>query len=147
MKEIKGMMKKSIAAFCLSICLSLLLVTNTLANVINIEDMVGVWGSSEDDGKTFWGFDQYQANGRLMSWGTLPDSEESFELVGTYQLITENAMSVNCITIIESSRPDVISPGTQICSLITKLNNSVMHYIDEEGQLHVLYKQNTNQRL
>jgi len=142
-----GMMKHGIATLFLSVCLSLVLVSSAMANVINKDDLVGVWGSSEDHGKTFWGFDQYHANGRLMSWGTLPDTAESFELVGTYQLITQNAMSVNCITILESSRPDVISPGTQICSLITKLNNSEMHYIDEEGQQHVLYKQNTNQLL
>ena len=117
------------------------------AKVLSSEDLIGVWGSSEDQGKTFWGFDQYAANGKLISWGTLPDSELSFELEGHYEVLSDQQSAISCIVITRSSHPDMLAVGDEICSLIVKLSATELHYVDTEGEYHVLYKQNLNQQI
>mgnify|MGYP000050074437 CR=1 FL=1 len=91
-------------------------------------DLIGVWGNSDDGGKTFWGYNEYLVNGVTRAWGTFQKSEESYELEGVYK-IEYSSSPKSCITVTKSSIPDILPIGHYFCSEIVELNQTHFKFI------------------
>jgi hypothetical protein len=48
--------------------------------------LVGTWCTSDDGGKTCWGFDRYSSDGTSDSCGVLPETGKSFRIEATYRI-------------------------------------------------------------
>ena len=103
-------------------------------------DLIGVWGNSEDGGKTFWGYDEYLPNGTLFAWGTLPGSHVSYNIEASYNIKKEAAL-MSCLTINKSSEPEFIPVGLYWCDEIVEVNSGIFKFKDEDGEVTTLYKQ------
>gem|GEM_PF-4910589 len=76
--------------------------------------IVGVWGNSDDKGKTITGYEHYLANGTLKSWGILPDTNLSYEIEATYKLIHKFSVR-SCMKVTKSSVPHLLPVGEYWC--------------------------------
>ncbi|TMP28085.1 hypothetical protein CWB99_01245 [Pseudoalteromonas rubra] len=116
-------------------------ISSSNASEINPKDLIEIWGNSEDGGKTFWGYDQYFADGSLKSWGQIPETPVKYKLEGTYQVKHKFKLS-SCLTISKTSHPEFIPTGTHWCDEIIKLNDKVFTFKSSNGKMTTLYRQN-----
>ncbi|MCH1928942.1 hypothetical protein L9G16_01965 [Shewanella sp. A25] len=106
---------------------------------VPIEKLIGTWGSSDDGGKTFWGFDQYFANGTIKSWGTLPESDESFRVEAQYRIKVKFG-TFACLTVTQS-QPYMEFVGESWCDEIIEVNDAIFKYRTDDGVITTLYRQ------
>ncbi|MBT1444853.1 hypothetical protein KJI95_09995 [Shewanella sp. JM162201] len=83
--------------------------------------LVGVWGNSDDSGKTFWGFDEYRGDGTFRAWGNQPDGV-AYQASGVYQVVFEGGQKKLCLKFIKVSEPlnDIV--GEVFCSIIVSVD-------------------------
>jgi hypothetical protein len=113
-------------------------------DVINYpNELIGVWGNSDDNGKTIWGYDEYFPDGTIKSWGTLPDDNYHYESEGKYELVGSNPI-LSCITVTKTSDPRIMSLGDYWCDELVKITEDKLIFKDEEGFQFTLYKQKDN---
>ncbi|GAB1623971.1 hypothetical protein AAOGI_40210 [Agarivorans albus] len=127
----------------LSILLLPLLLTSGLLHAqdaINPDSLIGLWGSSEDQGQSIWGYDQYNADGTINSWGTFPDSIADFRIDGRYEISGDLGTTI-CLTISRTSHPEILPVGTQWCDQIISISEDEFVYQDPDGEQHVVYRQ------
>ncbi|WKE64257.1 hypothetical protein PVT67_11200 [Gallaecimonas kandeliae] len=111
-----------------------------MAASLDISKLVGIWGNSEDGGKTFWGYDQYLADGSTKSWGTVPNSEFSYEIEGRYE-IKEKFGTLSCVTVTKTSAPALVPVGSRICDTLIDINDKTFVFKSDEGEVTTLYRQ------
>ncbi|WP_415911301.1 hypothetical protein [Neptuniibacter sp. QD37_11] len=117
----------------------MMLIFNTSAFAdINV---VGVWGSSDDGGKTFWGFDEFKEDGTVKSWGVIPESNLRIELEATYEVVSESKEIKNCLEITKTSTPVIMPIGTYWCDTIIRVDDKVLVFKSDDGVVTTLYKQ------
>ena len=124
----------------LGVLLTLLGPTVATASDIDRQRLVGVWGNSDDGGKTIWGYDQYFADGRLRSWGTLPQTTIKYELEATYQF-KQKFGTISCLTITKSSFPEFLPVGEYWCDTIIDVNDNTFTFKRKDGSVATLYRQ------
>jgi hypothetical protein len=107
---------------------------------IDPNSLLGVWGTSEDQGQSIWGYDHYHADGTINSWGTFPDSIADFRVDGRYQISGDLGQTI-CITISRTSHPEILPVGSQWCDQLISITEDEFTYQDSEGEQHVLYRQ------
>ena len=119
------------------------LITSTFSSVANEIDsnyLIGVWGNSEDGGKTIWGYDQYFSDGSFKSWGEIPQPPIKYELEGTYK-VKHKFKSSSCLTISKTSDPEIMPIGEHWCDEIIELNDKVFLFKSSDGEITTLYRQ------
>lgn len=123
----------------LSLIICFLFITDSVF-AIDKNDLVGVWRYSEDGGKTFWGYEEYAADGILNSWGAFPDSAEKYQVTSTFEMkVTDKVLS--CITIIKSSAPSFLGPGSSWCDEIIEMTDKTFTYRSSDGEVTKMYRQ------
>jgi hypothetical protein len=127
--------KKSIILFVL-----MMSSLSTVANEIEFKNLIGVWGNSEDGGKTIWGYDQYFSNGSFKSWGEIPMSSRKYEVEGSYE-VKHKFKTNSCLTISKTSAPDIMPIGEHWCDEIIELNDKVFRFKSSYGEITTLYRQ------
>ena len=106
----------------------------------NIESLLlGVWGTSEDEGKTFTGFDEYTKEGKIISWGYISELSRYFELEASYQILG-NSPPFSCVEITYSSEPSIISPGIKWCDEVVYIDAERFIYKSDDGRYNTLYR-------
>ena len=106
---------------------------------IDVNKLEGLWGNSEDGGKTIWGFEHYKADGVLDSWGDY----YSFKYVikSTYQLKRDKGNLYSCIVITETSNAAIMPIGESWCDQVLKITDTEFHFKSTDGRVSVLYRQ------
>lgn len=113
---------------------------SSIANEIDPKDIIGIWGNSEDGGKTIWAYDQYFPNGSLKSWGRIPQTPIQFKVEGTYE-VKHKFKTSSCLTISKTSHPELMPVGEHWCDEIIELNDKVFVYKSSDGEITILYRQ------
>jgi hypothetical protein len=122
--------------FCL-----LFLSFSSLADEFSPELLVGVWGNSDDGGKTFWAYDEYTADGKILSWGEIPEANINFKIKTIYNLKKEEGTYFNCLKIVSTSHPEMLPVGEKWCSTMVKIDSKEFHFVNKQGKYRVLYRQ------
>lgn len=117
--------------------LSLLVSLNCHADIQAF--LVGVWGSSEDEGKTFTSFDEYTNKGQILSWGYLTDISRYFELEANYKIMG-NSPYYSCVEITYSSEPSLVPVGVKWCDEIVYIDAERFIYKSDDGRYNTLYR-------
>ncbi|MBD1389682.1 hypothetical protein IC617_09595 [Neiella sp. HB171785] len=107
---------------------------------IDPQKLVGIWGSSDDGGETFWGYDQYFTDGSTRSWGTVPQTNIRYEIEAFYNVKQKFDVS-NCLTVTNSSHPELMPVGSSWCDEIIEVNDDQLTYRNTDGSLVTLYRQ------
>lgn len=99
--------------------------------------LIGTWGNSDDEGRTFWAFDEYFPDGRLIATGTLPENGKSFRAVANFQ--TKGRLS--CVRVTETSDPSIFPLGLYFCSEVLYIDNAHVRFKDlDSGKEFTLYR-------
>jgi hypothetical protein len=123
----------------LSFLILFLLITDSVF-AIDKMDLVGVWRYSEDGGKTFWGYEEYKADGTLDSWGVFPDSDETYQVKSTFEIKVADKV-LSCITIVKSSAPSFLGSGSSWCDEILEATDKTFTYKSSDGEVTTMYRQ------
>lgn len=132
---------KALRVLVVSLFATLVTVPSAMAGSIDPQQLVGVWGNSSDGGKTFWGYDQYFADGSTRSWGTVPNTTIHYEVEAMYN-VKQKFDITNCLTIVGTSHPEVMPVGSSWCDEILEVNDSFLTYKSSDGSIVTLYRQN-----
>ncbi len=114
--------------------------TSSFANEIKPENLIGVWGNSENGGKTIWGYDQYLSDGTFKSWGEIPGTSINYEVEGVYQL-KQKFSTKTCLTVSKTSHPDIMPIGESWCDELIELNDMFLTFKSSDGELTTIYRQ------
>ena len=99
--------------------------------------MLGVWCSSRDGGRTCWGYGETYANGDMDSCGTVPDTDVSFAMV----LHAENHGDTRCETVVKTSHPKVMPVGERFCSRLVAVEPDEYSYVfTDDTKVRTLYR-------
>ncbi len=107
---------------------------------IQNKDFIGIWGASDDGGKSFWGFYEYLPDETLIVWGTVPGSSVSYNVEANYVIKKEEVL-LHCVTIKKSSIPEFIPVGLNWCDEIVEINSNIFKFRDKAGEITTRYKQ------
>ena len=125
----------------------LMLITSCANTTINHQDrLIGIWGNSDDNGKTIWGYDEFLPDGTTKSWGTSPVDNSYYEVEGAYK-ITGNNPLLSCITVTKSSNPKKLPVGDYWCNEIVSISEDKIIFKNNKGIQHTLYKQEGNVKI
>lgn len=83
--------------------------------------LIGTWGNSDDEGRTFWGYDEFTSDGYDIATGVIPETGRAFRTVATYT-VTGNK---NCMRITES---DNLSVGDYSCDEVLYIDDKILRY-------------------
>jgi len=103
--------------------------------------LVGVWGNSDDGGKTFWAYDEYTTDGKILSRGEIPGSDINFKIETAYNLKKKEGTYFNCLEIISTSHPEMLPVGKKWCNTMVKIDSKEFHFINKRGKARVLFRQ------
>ena len=107
------------------------------AEDINYLDLlVGKWGYLQKDDASYWGYEEYFADGTVHAWGVNPDTEQSWEIWGTVE-ITGN---VSCSVTTKSSNPGLIPVGAKVCDEIISIDSSSIIWKHQDGNMTMVEK-------
>ena len=100
--------------------------------------MFGAWCSSEDGGKTCWGYDQFDS-GIVRSCGRFSNSEVDFFVRSRYII---NGTKV-CYTIAQSTLPEILKIGQRFCEDVLQIDFRTRRVRDlESNEESVSYRTN-----
>jgi hypothetical protein len=106
--------------------------------------LLGVWGNSDDEGRTFWGFDEFRADGTLASTGTFPVGTEPFRLAGTFDVSGRKV----CSRVTEASGSATLPVGHSFCVEVLYIDSNIQRYrSDEDQEIHTLYRVSRRQSI
>lgn len=99
--------------------------------------LLGVWGNSNDGGQTFWAYDEYLPDGRLIATGIWPGNGKSFRAVANFQ--TKGRTS--CVRVTETSDAFIFPLGLSFCSEVLYIDKAVVRFKDlDNGGEFTLYR-------
>ena len=113
---------------------------SAVATEIEFKNLVGIWGNSEDGGKTIWGYDQYFADGTFKSWGEIPMYSIKYEVEGSFE-VKKELKTKSCLTISKTSDANIMPIGENWCDEIIELNDKVFRFKSRDGEITTLYRQ------
>ena len=116
---------------------TILLIACANAEDINYMDLlVGKWGYLQKDDASYWGYEEYFADGTLHAWGVNPDTEQSWEIWGTVEL---NG-NMSCSTTTKSSNPKIIPVGAKVCDEIISIDANSIIWKHQDGNMTMVDK-------
>lgn len=83
--------------------------------------LIGIWGNSDDEGRTFWGYDEFTSDGYDIATGIIPETGRTFRSVATYT-VTGNK---NCMRTTESDNQSI---GDYFCDEILYIDEKILRY-------------------
>ncbi len=129
----------------MKIILAILLLTSSFtfnasaSEMVNYKSLlIGTWGNSVDGGQTFWGYDEFQSDGILNSWGTFPGSDIKFKTKSRWTLEVSEKL-IGCFTVIEASQSSGLTPGEKICQEVVSIDWKTMIFI-QNGVRATVYR-------
>ena len=93
--------------------------------------LVGKWGYLQKEDGSYWGYDEYFADGTVHAWGTNPDTQQSWEIWGTVELVD----NVSCSTTTKSSDPNLIPVGIKVCDEIVAIDETSIIWKHQDGNM------------
>lgn len=121
--------------------LLVIILASAVARDFDQSMLVGTWGDSEDGGETFWAYNKYTGDGKLISWGKIPGAGISYEITSEYEIEKRDEENYSCITITGTSDPNVMPVGYNWCDKVVEVTNSEFTYMNDEGKTFTMYKQ------
>jgi hypothetical protein len=89
----------------------------------------GLWGLSDDNGLTFWAYDEYLPNGTVTRTGTVPKTRAQIRFVSAWTV----SGSTVCTRVTETSVPQQVPVGLQSCDDVLHIDDKVMRIRSELG--------------
>lgn len=119
-----------VASYCLIV---LTVVFNCIgADELNYKKLiVGKWGYLQKEDGSYWGYDEYFADGTVHAWGVNPETLQNWEIWGTVE-IKDN---VSCSTTTKSSDPNIIPIGIRVCDEIISIDASSIIWRHQDGNM------------
>ncbi|MGI2259342.1 hypothetical protein [Shewanella sp. GXUN23E] len=100
----------------------------------------GVWGNSDDGGKSFWGYDEYRTDGTFKSWGKLPDGRD-YEAEGVYQNSFDGGQKKSCAVFLRLSETVKELTGYAFCVIVVAIDSAHYTFQDQEsGEITTVYR-------
>lgn len=96
--------------------------------------LVGKWGYLQKEDGSYWGYDEYFADGTVHAWGVNPETKRSWEIWGTVEL-NDN---ISCSTTTKSSDPDLIPIGAKVCDEIISIDASSIIWKHQDGNMTIV---------
>ena len=93
--------------------------------------LVGKWGYLQKEDGSYWGYDEYFADGTVHAWGINPETQQSWEIWGTVEL-KEN---ISCSTTTKSSDPNLIPIGIKVCDEIVAIDETSIIWKHQDGNM------------
>ena len=120
----------NIAIYCA--LLVLLTLNYVIAEELNYKELlVGKWGYLQKEDGSYWGYDEYFADGTVHAWGVNPETQQAWEIWGTVE-IKDN---VSCSTTIKSSDPKIIPIGIRVCDEIISIDANSLIWRHQDGNM------------
>lgn len=99
--------------------------------------VLGVWCLSEDGGRSCWGRNEYRADGTFRASGTEPDSRETYEIAGRFEVQGQ----LVCHTVASNSSGLWPQAGTTACSRILSVDQRRQVFTHlHDGSTHSAYR-------
>jgi hypothetical protein len=99
--------------------------------------MLGVWCSSRDGGRTCWAYGETYANGEIDSCGTVPGTDVSFAML----LQAENRGDTRCETVVKTSHPEILPVGERFCARLVSVEPDQYSYVfTDDEKVRTLYR-------
>ena len=114
----------------------------TLSSVVCAEEpnymqlLVGKWGYLQKDDGTYWGYDEYFADGTVHAWGVNPDTQQKWEIWGTVEITGNTSCSVTT----KSSNPNFIPVGVEVCNEIVSIDERSIIWRHQDGNMTMVDK-------
>lgn len=86
--------------------------------------LIGVWGASNDGGRSFWGYDEFLSDGTVVSTGVPPETGVPFRAVGKMQVKGKIA----CTRVVETSDPQGFPVGLNVCVEVLYIDSRIQRY-------------------
>jgi hypothetical protein len=83
----------------------------------------GVWCSSNDGGKSCWGFDEF-TKGTISSCGRDPSTQAVISAKARYEIRGNSA----CATVIEASATFALKPGDSFCVTVLDIDDKTQRF-------------------
>ena len=116
---------------------TIVLMASVGADSINyMELLVGKWGYLQKDDGSYWGYEEYFANGTVRAWGVNPETELSWEIWGTVEI---NG-NVSCSVTTKSSDPNIIPVGAKVCDEIISIDANSIIWKHQDGNMTMVEK-------
>ena len=93
--------------------------------------LVGQWGYLQKEDGSYWGYDEYFADGTMHAWGVNPETQQKWEIWG----IVELNGNISCSTTTKSSIPSVIPVGVKVCNEIVSIESDSLIWRHQDGNM------------
>ncbi len=115
----------------------MVLTTSVYAEDIDYMNLlVGKWGYLQKDDSSYWGYEEYFADGTVHAWGVNPDTGQSWEIEGTVEIIG----NISCSTTTKSSNPKIIPIGAKVCDEIISIDANSIIWKHQDGNMTMVDK-------
>ena len=112
-------------------------ISSIFAEEINYQQLlVGKWGYLQQEDGSYWGYDEYFADGTVHAWGVNPDTQQKWEIWGTVEL----QGNVSCSTTTKSSNPNIIPIGVEVCDEIVSIDATSLIWKHQDGNMTMVDK-------
>ena len=114
-----------------AIFLVLLTVVTSADDIDYLALLIGTWGYLQKEDGSYWGYDEYFADGTVHAWGVNPETNKSWEIWGTVEI----EGNISCSTTIQSSDPEVIPVGLKVCDEIVSIDAGSLIWRHQDGNM------------
>ena len=104
---------------------------------VRAEQVVGVWCSSADEGRTCWGIGETYPDGTADACGR--EQTQGIEFAMTLKWEIKNGQM--CETVVKTSHPDVMPPGDRFCSVALEFGKDFRKYrFSDDDKVRTSYR-------